>query len=114
MAQMDALGGWEARERALQMLEEVGVADSSQSVGSMSGGQQRRVALAAALLAQPDLLIADEPTNAMDYKARPHCHAVYCLGLCSCMLTAPDFNGDNLKVSQKRYLNALFQRGIRT
>ncbi|KAK9917578.1 hypothetical protein WJX75_006012 [Coccomyxa subellipsoidea] len=69
MAQMDALGGWEARERALQMLEEVGVADSSQSVGSMSGGQQRRVALAAALLAQPDLLIADEPTNAMDYKA---------------------------------------------
>ena len=71
IAQMDALGGWEARERALQMLEEVGVADSSQSVGSMSGGQQRRVALAAALLAEPDLLIADEPTNAMDYKACP-------------------------------------------
>lgn len=69
IAQMDALGGWEARERALQMLEQVGVADSTQSVGSMSGGQQRRVALAAALLAQPDLLIADEPTNAMDYKA---------------------------------------------
>lgn len=66
---MDALGGWEARERALQMLEEVGVPDSGQTVGSMSGGQQRRVALAAALLAQPDLLIADEPTNAMDYKA---------------------------------------------
>ncbi|CAL8463581.1 g3115 [Coccomyxa elongata] len=69
IAEMDALGGWEARERALQMLEEVGVPDSSQTVGSMSGGQQRRVALAAALLAQPDLLIADEPTNAMDYKA---------------------------------------------
>ncbi|EIE27633.1 P-loop containing nucleoside triphosphate hydrolase protein, partial [Coccomyxa subellipsoidea C-169] len=42
IAQMDALGGWEARERALQMLEQVGVADSAQSVGSMSGGQQRR------------------------------------------------------------------------
>jgi ATP-binding cassette subfamily F protein uup len=67
---MDAMGGWEIRERAQQMLEQVGLPDTGMLVGSMSGGQKRRLALAAALLSQPDLLVADEPTNAMDYQAR--------------------------------------------
>ncbi len=93
---MDALGGWEARERALQMLEQVGVPDSSQTVGSMSGGQQRRVALAAALLAEPDLLIADEPTNAMDYKARLRIP-------CSLILWPPSSRGDTCHFRRCRW-----------
>lgn len=68
--QMDNLNGWEFREQAEEMLKRVGLPDNSQLVGTMSGGQRRRVALAAALLAKPDLIIADEPTNHMDHKVR--------------------------------------------
>ena len=66
--QMDILGGWEFRERAEAMLKQVGILSSAHLVGKMSGGQKRRVALAAALLASPDLIIADEPTNHMDHQ----------------------------------------------
>ena len=66
--QMDILGGWEFRERAEAMLKQVGIPSSGHLVGKMSGGQKRRVALAAALLASPDLIIADEPTNHMDHQ----------------------------------------------
>ena len=68
---MDATGGWEFRERSEAALLEVGLPDPGQVVGTMSGGQKRRVALAAAVLARPDLLIADEPTNHMDYRVTP-------------------------------------------
>ena len=68
--QMDSLCGWEFQEQAEEMLKRVGLPDNSQLVGTMSGGQRRRVALAAALLAKPDLIIADEPTNHMDHKVR--------------------------------------------
>ena len=50
------------------MTLQVGIRNSSQLVGSLSGGQKRRVALAAALLASPDLIVADEPTNHMDHQ----------------------------------------------
>lgn len=66
--QMDSLGGWEFREQAEAMLQQVGLPSSTQLVGSLSGGQKRRVALAAALLANPDLIVADEPTNHMDHQ----------------------------------------------
>ena len=66
--EMNRLGGWEFRERAEEMLKRVGLPDSGQLVGSLSGGQKRRVALAAALLANPDLIVADEPTNHMDHQ----------------------------------------------
>ena len=71
--EMNRLGGWEFRESAEEMLKRVGLPSSGQLVGSLSGGQKRRVALAAALLASPDLIVADEPTNHMDHQVGcPH------------------------------------------
>ncbi len=70
--EMNRLGGWEFREQAEEMLKRVGLPNSGQLVGSLSGGQKRRVALAAALLANPDLIVADEPTNHMDHQVGHH------------------------------------------
>jgi len=56
-----------ARRRALELLEELGVADRADYQPTMlSGGQQQRVAVARALANQPSVMLADEPTAALD------------------------------------------------
>ncbi|HZB96893.1 MAG TPA: ABC-F family ATP-binding cassette domain-containing protein, partial [Herpetosiphonaceae bacterium] len=64
--QIEAAGGWDAERQAREILTRLGIADVAQQLGSLSGGQRRRVALAAALMQPADLLILDEPTNHID------------------------------------------------
>ncbi len=64
--EMDHLNAWDCETRIQEVLHKLKITDLSQKVGELSGGQRKRLALAAVLVPQPDLLILDEPTNHLD------------------------------------------------
>jgi ATP-binding cassette subfamily F protein uup len=68
-SELERHGGFDVSHRALSVLSALQVRDTSALVGSMSGGERRRVALARLLVAQPELAILDEPTNHLDIDA---------------------------------------------
>lgn len=64
---MDKAEVWSLESEAKNILTRLGIFDFGQKVETLSGGQRKRVALAAALIAPVDLLILDEPTNHIDH-----------------------------------------------
>lgn len=66
MQRMDATGAWELETNAKIILSKLGITDFDALIGSLSGGYRKRIALATALLSEPDVLLMDEPTNHLD------------------------------------------------
>ncbi|HEY9853527.1 MAG TPA: ABC-F family ATP-binding cassette domain-containing protein [Leptolyngbyaceae cyanobacterium] len=63
---MEAVGAWELETNAKIILTKLGIEDFDAKIGDLSGGYRKRIALAAALLSEPDVLLMDEPTNHLD------------------------------------------------
>ncbi|BDD10435.1 ABC transporter ATP-binding protein [Fulvitalea axinellae] len=66
MEKVDSLNAWDYETQVKQILGRLGIQMFEQKIGSLSGGQRKRVAIAKALIEKPDFLILDEPTNHLD------------------------------------------------
>ena len=63
---VDSLEAWDFEARVKEILGKLGLYDVDAKIGTLSGGQRKRVALAKVLIESPDLVILDEPTNHLD------------------------------------------------
>ncbi len=63
---MEATGAWEVETNAKIILTQLGIEDFEAKIANLSGGYRKRIAMAAALLSSPDVLLMDEPTNHLD------------------------------------------------
>jgi ABC transport system ATP-binding/permease protein len=91
---IERLGGWSRDHEVDEVLHHLGVRDVERPVGTMSGGEKRRVALARILVAKPDMAIFDEPTNHLDADTITWLESYL----------ANDFPGSVLLVTHDRYL----------
>lgn len=66
ITEMDAAGAWDYDDRLRQLLTKLRITDLTAPIDKLSGGQQKRIAIARVLMEKPDLLILDEPTNHLD------------------------------------------------
>ncbi|MTI82674.1 MAG: ABC-F family ATP-binding cassette domain-containing protein [Firmicutes bacterium] len=64
--EMDLMDAWHVESEARSVLTKLGCTDFSAKIGALSGGQKKKIALAAALVNPSELLILDEPTNHLD------------------------------------------------
>lgn len=66
-AQMNEADAWNAESDVKTILTQLHITDLTQQMGTLSGGQRKRVGLAQVLIQAPDLLLLDEPTNHLDF-----------------------------------------------